>query len=96
MKCTVLGLQLGPERSKMADMRVSPVDGARLRELREGKRLSQRKLARLAQISRSQIQKLEAGGSAAFGITLVGLADALECSITDLVIPTDSDDEVAA
>ena len=89
------GLAFGSKTVQDGHMRVIPVDGVRLRELREGKRFSQRKLARLAKVSRSQIQKLEAGGTAAFPITLKGLTAALECSVAELVV-LDDDDEVAA
>lgn len=59
--------------------------GARLRELRMAAGLSQRELAKLAGTSNPAICNLEAGNTAPTLGTLVRLADALECEVTELV-----------
>jgi transcriptional regulator with XRE-family HTH domain len=59
--------------------------GARLRELRTAAGLTQRELAKLSGTSSAAISNFEAGNNAPTLGTLVRLADALECDVTELV-----------
>lgn len=59
--------------------------GARLRELRAAAGLTQRELAKRSGTSSAAISNFEAGNNAPTLGTLVRLADALECNVTDLV-----------
>lgn len=59
--------------------------GARLRELRTTAGLTQRDLASRSGTSSAAISNFEAGNNAPTLGTLVRLADALECNVTDLV-----------
>jgi len=59
--------------------------GDRLRELRAAAELTQRELARLAGTSAAAISNFEAGNNSPTLGTLVRLADALGCNVTDLV-----------
>ena len=57
-----------------------------LRRLREGKRLSQEKLARLADVANNTIIKIEAGKNQNPTLdTLKKVAKALEVSVDDLI-----------
>ncbi len=59
--------------------------GDRLRELRAAAELTQRELARLTGTSAAAISNFEAGNNSPTLGTLVRLADALGCNVTDLV-----------
>jgi transcriptional regulator with XRE-family HTH domain len=59
--------------------------GARLRELRAAAGLTQRELAKRSGTSSAAISNFEAGNNAPTLGTLVRLADALSCAVTDLV-----------
>ncbi|HEX8153319.1 MAG TPA: helix-turn-helix transcriptional regulator [Thermoanaerobaculia bacterium] len=59
--------------------------GARLRELRAAAGLTQRELATRSGTSSAAISNFEAGNNAPTLGTLVRLADALDCNVTDLV-----------
>jgi transcriptional regulator with XRE-family HTH domain len=59
--------------------------GARLRELRAAADLSQRELAKRCGTSAAAISNFEAGNNAPTLGTLVRLAEALECDVTELV-----------
>jgi transcriptional regulator with XRE-family HTH domain len=61
----------------------------RIRELRERKKLSQERLARLADVSLNTIVKIESGESRHPTIqTMAGIAKALGISLDDLVKQT--------
>lgn len=58
----------------------------RIRELRERKKMSQERLARLADVSLNTIVKIESGESKHPTIqTMTGIAKALEVSLDDLI-----------
>ena len=58
----------------------------RIRELRERKKMSQERLARLAGVSLNTIVKIESGESKHPTIqTMAGIAKALEVSLEDLI-----------
>jgi transcriptional regulator with XRE-family HTH domain len=58
----------------------------RIRELRERKKMSQERLARLAGVSLNTIVKIESGESKHPTIqTMAGIAKALEVSLDDLI-----------
>jgi transcriptional regulator with XRE-family HTH domain len=59
--------------------------GARLRELREGRGESQRSLAALTGITYAYISEMERGLKVPSLTTIIRLAVALECEVTDLV-----------
>lgn len=59
--------------------------GARLRELREGRGKSQRSLAALTGITYAYISEMERGLKVPSLTTLIRLAVALECEVTELV-----------
>jgi transcriptional regulator with XRE-family HTH domain len=59
--------------------------GARLRELRTAAGLTQRELAKRSGTSSAAISNFEAGNNAPTLGTLVKLAEALECNISELV-----------
>lgn len=59
--------------------------GARLRELRAAAGLSQRELAKRSGTSSAAISNFEAGNNAPTLGTLVRLAEALGCNVTELV-----------
>lgn len=61
------------------------VFGARLRELRAAAGLTQRELAARSGTSSAAISNFEAGNNAPTLGTLVRLAEALECRVSDLV-----------
>jgi len=58
----------------------------RLKEIRKAKNMSQRKLADLSGVSRSNIQKIEKGETKPTVETACNIAMALEVSLCDLVI----------
>jgi transcriptional regulator with XRE-family HTH domain len=59
--------------------------GAQLRELREGRGESQRSLAALTGITYAYISEMERGLKVPSLTTIIRLAVALECEVTDLV-----------
>jgi transcriptional regulator with XRE-family HTH domain len=59
--------------------------GDRLRKLRAAAELTQRELARLTGTSAAAISNFEAGNNSPTLGTLLRLADALRCNVTDLV-----------
>jgi transcriptional regulator with XRE-family HTH domain len=59
--------------------------GARLREVREGRGESQRSLAALTGITYAFISEMERGLKVPSLTTIIRLAAALECEVTDLV-----------
>ena len=63
--------------------------GARLRELRTAADLSQRELAKRCGTSAAAISNFEAGNNAPTLGTLVRLAEALGCNVTELVVVLD-------
>jgi transcriptional regulator with XRE-family HTH domain len=58
--------------------------GRRVRSLRTARSFTQEELARRAQLDAKHVQTIEAGKSNVTVSTLLGLADALACSISDL------------
>ena len=63
--------------------------GARLRELRTAAGLTQRELAKRSGTSSAAISNFEAGNNAPTLGTLVRLADALACNLSELVAVLD-------
>ncbi len=58
--------------------------GRRVRELRAARQLTQEELARRAQLDPKHVQTIEAGDSNLTVSTLLGLANALGCTVSDL------------
>lgn len=59
--------------------------GDRIREVRRARKLSQEKLAELAEMDRQAIGRIELGQQAAYIDTLFRIADALDTPLADLV-----------
>jgi transcriptional regulator with XRE-family HTH domain len=74
---------MSPARPKLGDE--GPLFGARLREMRIERGLTQPEIAARVGTSASNISDLERGIKVPTLTTVARLADALECNVTDLV-----------
>ncbi|PGH85794.1 transcriptional regulator [Bacillus thuringiensis] len=61
------------------------VKGSYIKELRKGKKLTQKQLAELSQISESMVSKIELGVKSTKVETLKKIANALSTTMDDLV-----------
>ena len=62
--------------------------GYRIREMRKEKKMSQEELCKKAKISRGILSELETGKRTVTSTkTLSKIAEALECSVTDIFLP---------
>ena len=62
--------------------------GYRIREMRKEKKMSQEELCKKAKVSRGILSELETGKRTVTSTkTLSKIAEALECSVTDIFLP---------
>lgn len=67
---------------------MSPVNGARIRELRDERGLSQRELARLAGVRQPSLSAIETGSAKRVDVSMLeSIASALNVGLTDLLRP---------
>lgn len=66
--------------------------GQRLREIRQKKGITQQELADIAQMSLTYISNMEHGMKVPSLTTIIRLAVALKCRVTDLIRPFDTAD----
>jgi transcriptional regulator with XRE-family HTH domain len=92
---TPAGVCMGKKKTQIRHAEIVQRFGARLRELRRSRGLTQAQLAQEARLTASYVGRLEAGGASP-GIDLVQrLADALGTTIHDL-LPTEAPPETEA
>lgn len=59
--------------------------GQKIRSLRKSQKLSQEKLARLVGVAKTRVSEWETGKVVPLSTTLKKIADALGCSVNDLI-----------
>ena len=59
--------------------------GQKIRNLRKSQKLSQEKLARLVEVAKTRVSEWETGKVVPLSTTLKKIADALGCSVNDLI-----------
>ena len=75
------GIKLNPRRVQDSDIAI----GERMRARRHQIKMSQDELGRKLDVSFQQIQKYERGANRVSSGRLMQVADALQCSVTDLI-----------